>query len=101
MANVWAKLRARVKVTFTSHRRNETYAGHFVLQIEEQLGQIRQSPLLSQRRLLPQRALEIGPPLFDLAGLAIGNGLTDPRTQVRTARCIQSSAPLYQHCCMS
>ncbi|CAL8469775.1 g9317 [Coccomyxa elongata] len=56
--------------------------GHFVLQIEEQLGQNRQSPTLSQRRLLPQRALEMGPPLFDLAGLAIGNGLTDPRTQV-------------------
>ncbi|BDA47762.1 probable serine carboxypeptidase CPVL [Coccomyxa sp. Obi] len=56
--------------------------GHFVLQIEEQLGQDRRRALLSQRRLLPQRALEMGPPLFDLAGLAVGNGLTDPRTQV-------------------
>lgn len=54
-------------------------AGHFVLQIEEEHGQNKH--VLTHRRPLPQRALELGPPLFNLAGLAIGNGLTDPRTQ--------------------
>ena len=36
---------------------------------------------LLTRRQLPKRATDLGPPLFKLAGLAIGNGLTDPATQ--------------------
>ncbi|KAK9907324.1 hypothetical protein WJX75_001489 [Coccomyxa subellipsoidea] len=56
--------------------------GHFILQIEEEQGQLKKGSGLTQRRPLPQRALEMGQPLFHLAGLAIGNGLTDPRSQV-------------------
>jgi hypothetical protein len=40
------------------------------------------SQALLQKRLLPERATALGPPLFKLAGLAVGNGLTDPATQV-------------------
>ena len=48
------------------------------------------SQALLQKRLLPERATALGPPLFKLTGLAIGNGLTDPATQV--------SIP-YKPCC--
>ena len=41
---------------------------------------------LTQSRVLPERALRTGPPAFSLAGLAVGNGLTDPRTQARAPR---------------
>ena len=40
------------------------------------------SQALLQKRLLPERATALGPPLFKLTGLAVGNGLTDPATQV-------------------
>ena len=57
-------------------------AGHFVLQVEAAHGQQRSGrAALKESRALPERALRMGPPVFDLAGLAIGNGLTDPRTQ--------------------
>lgn len=41
-------------------------------------------PGLLHRRQLPKRATDLGPPLFKLTGLAIGNGLTDPATQARS-----------------
>ena len=31
---------------------------------------------------IPQLMMDLGPPLFQLTGLAIGNGLTDPQLQV-------------------
>ena len=57
-------------------------AGHFVLQMEAVHGRGRGGAALLESRPLPQRALTSGPPVFHLAGLAVGNGLTDPRTQV-------------------
>lgn len=39
---------------------------------------------------IPQLMMDLGPPLFQLKGLAIGNGLTDPQLQVSansTMRC--------------
>lgn len=62
---------------------NGMRAGHFVLQMEAVHGQDRGGAPLRESRPLPQRALTSGPPVFFLAGLAVGNGLTDPRTQVR------------------
>lgn len=59
-------------------------SGHFVLQVEAAHGQQREGRApLTQSRALPERALRTGPPAFYLAGLAVGNGLTDPRTQAR------------------
>ena len=82
--------------------------GHFVLQQATALGGSRSlgrrqvpasnvsasssnsssaQPLLHRRPLSPgllaSRPLLGKPPLFDLRGLAIGNGLTDPAVQVR------------------
>ena len=58
------------------------YAGHFVLEMEEAHDQSRaRQQALLHRRQLPKRATDLGPPLFKLTGLAIGNGLTDPATQ--------------------
>ena len=49
----------------------------------EQAHGIRQgeAPLQVQRHI-PQAMMGLGPPLFSLTGLAIGNGLTDPQLQV-------------------
>ncbi len=69
-------------MSLDSEGRSQICAGHFVLQIEEELGGMKRGSGVTKRRLLPQRALDMGRPVFDLAGLAIGNGLTDPRSQV-------------------
>ena len=53
--------------------------GHFILEMEQVTPR---SQSLLQKRLLPERATALGSPLFKLTGLAIGNGLTDPATQV-------------------
>ena len=37
---------------------------------------------LQAERSLPPQALKLGRPRFTLRGLAIGNGMTDPRLQV-------------------
>jgi hypothetical protein len=76
-------------------------AGHFILEIEEAFwgysGRVpRRSQRLSQRRRLPTAALAAGQPLFNLAGLAVGNGLTDPRTQVGMATCHKKEERLRQ-----
>ena len=39
-------------------------------------------PQLVETQEVPAQMLQLGPPLFKLAGLAIGNGLTDPKLQV-------------------
>ena len=60
--------------------------GHFILEMEDAHSESRmgkQAQLL-ERRQLPKRATDLGPPLFKLTGLAIGNGLTDPATQARS-----------------
>lgn len=57
--------------------------GHFILQMEQRAGeQLQSGPPLQFSRLIPDTSLQ--PPVFRLAGLAIGDGLTDPLTQVRT-----------------
>ena len=48
--------------------------------------------MLSQRRELPERASKLKAPLFNLTGLAIGNGLIDPHNQV-LAPLLQGWAP--------
>ena len=58
-------------------------AGHYILQLEhmhkpEQPAQ----PQLVETQEVPTQMLQLGPPPFKLAGLAIGNGLTDPKLQV-------------------
>ncbi|KAK9811811.1 hypothetical protein WJX72_010540 [[Myrmecia] bisecta] len=58
--------------------------GHFILDMEQHYGLNRRPSGLCHTRALPQRALALGPPVFCLAGLAIGNGLTDPFRQVTT-----------------
>ena len=63
---------------------NETHAGHFILEMEAAAaGRKNGSRLLQQKTQLSQRAGDLGPPLFNMTGLAIGNGLTDPATQAR------------------
>ena len=60
------------------------HAGHFILEMEAAHGESMDGqPELQERRQLPKRARDLGPPLFKLTGLAIGNGLTDPATQAR------------------
>ncbi|DBB10125.1 TPA: hypothetical protein ACH3X3_001709 [Trebouxia sp. C0006] len=59
--------------------------GHYILQLEhmhkpEQPAQ----PQLVETQEVPTQMLQLGPPPFKLAGLAIGNGLTDPKLQVLT-----------------
>lgn len=53
--------------------------GHFIVQAQASAD----SRPLSAIRDFPRRAQMLGPPRFHLAGLVIGNGLTDPVTQVR------------------
>lgn len=65
-------------------------AGHFILQAEGSAARGTASPnpglsKLAYTRPLPARfAQQLQPPVFRLAGLAIGNGLTDPASQVRS-----------------
>lgn len=42
-------------------------------------------PALMHTQQLSPQMLQLGPPLFQLAGLAIGNGLTDPQLQVSSS----------------
>ena len=65
---------------------NGIRAGHFILQVSEHFGGAnKQAPLLEQAREIPLEALQAGPPKFDLAGLAVGDGLTHPELQVITS----------------
>lgn len=63
-------------------------AGHFILQAEQAAGggasglAAGPAPLAHARAVPPRYAQRLRPPAFRLAGLAIGNGLTDPASQV-------------------
>ena len=58
-------------------------AGHFILEMEGAAGDPRERvQALQHVRELPKRATDLGPPRFKLTGLAVGDGLTDPATQV-------------------
>ena len=62
-------------------------AGHYILQMQ-QAHQVKPArPALMHTQPLSQQMLQLGPPLFQLAGLAIGNGLTDPQLQVLPGFC--------------
>ncbi|KAK9835987.1 hypothetical protein WJX81_004007 [Elliptochloris bilobata] len=59
--------------------------GHFVLQMEARHGRARVELAAADALPVPEAAGALGAlgaPLFRLVGLAIGNGLTDPHTQV-------------------
>jgi vitellogenic carboxypeptidase-like protein len=59
--------------------------GHFILQMQQQAGGPRhRGPWLRFSRRAPTTSSMRRPPNFRLAGLAIGDGLTDPLTQVLT-----------------
>lgn len=57
--------------------------GHFILQMQQQAGgsELRGPRLRLSRKAPPVSGMQ-RPPNFRLAGLAIGDGLTDPLTQV-------------------
>ena len=57
-------------------------AGHFVLQMEARHGRARAQLAAADALRVPESADALGAPLFHLVGLAVGNGLTDPPTQV-------------------
>jgi len=61
-------------------------AGHAVLQMEALHGRGAAPPPAARAPPPPAEAAALGAPLFRLAGLAIGNGLTDPPTQARPTR---------------
>ena len=75
-------------------RGSPSITGHFILEMERLHG-IRQPsqnyPELAGR--LPPHAAVMGRPNFKLVGLAIGNGLTDPETQVVALNTIISVYP--------
>ena len=52
---------------------------------QEQASGLRLGSQLLERQPVSETMLRLGPPLFKLVGLAIGNGLTDPSLQVTTA----------------
>ena len=56
--------------------------GHYILQLEHMHRPDPAQPQLLETQEMPAQMLQLGPPLFKLAGLAIGNGLTDPKLQV-------------------
>ncbi len=56
--------------------------GHYILQLEHIHRPGPAQPQLLETQEVPAQMLQLGPPLFKLAGLAIGNGLTDPKLQV-------------------
>ena len=65
-------------------------AGHFILQAEQAAGgeaasglAAGRAPLMHTREMPLRYAQRLRPPAFRLAGLAIGNGLTDPASQAR------------------
>ena len=51
--------------------------------MEARHGRARAEMAAAHALRVPDAADALGPPLFRLAGLAIGNGLTDPPTQVK------------------
>ena len=58
-------------------------AGHLILEMEGAAGDPwGRGQALRHVRELPKRATDLGPPRFKLTGLAVGDGLTDPATQV-------------------
>lgn len=57
-------------------------AGHYILQLGHMHRPEPAQPQLLETQEVPAQMLQLGPPLFKLAGLAIGNGLTDPKLQV-------------------
>lgn len=62
--------------------------GHYILQqLEEHVlatgTAVDRGGALQHKRDIPARGRALGPPAFSLKGLAIGNGLTDPESQVR------------------
>ena len=59
--------------------------GHFILQMQRVWNPTVSQPLLKSREM-SETMLQLGPPLFRLTGLAVGNGLTDPALQVGFAR---------------
>lgn len=61
-------------------------AGHFVLHMEARHGRARATLAAAGALRVPDAADALGPPLFRLAGLAVGNGLTDPPTQVNCVK---------------
>lgn len=68
-------------------------AGHFILEMEGAAGDPRGRGLALQHvRELPRRAIDLGPPRFKLTGLAVGDGLTDPATQVVITQSSHSQA---------
>lgn len=56
-------------------------AGHYILQMEQTSNPDASQQLLETQEV-SETMLRLGPPLFKLTGLAIGNGLTDPTLQV-------------------
>ena len=61
--------------------------GHYILELEELHRPRRNAVPLQVHQPLTQLMMDLGPPLFKLTGLAIGNGLTDPQLQVSNAEC--------------
>ena len=57
-------------------------AGHYILQMQQVHQTNPDRPALQHTKPFSDEMLELGPPVFKLAGLAIGNGLTDPQLQV-------------------
>lgn len=58
--------------------------GHYILQLGHMHKPDPAQPQLLETQEVPAQMLQLGAPLFKLAGLAIGNGLTDPKLQVLT-----------------
>lgn len=56
--------------------------GHYILQLGHMHKPDPAQPQLLETQEVPAQMLQLGAPLFKLAGLAIGNGLTDPKLQV-------------------
>ena len=53
-----------------------------MLQMEARHGRARAELAATDALHVPEAADALGPPLFRLVGLTVGNGLTDPPTQV-------------------
>ncbi len=68
------------------------FTGHYILQLEQAHRPGSSQHQLTELQEVSSQVLQLGPPLFKLAGLAIGNGLTDPKLQVSTLQ--QLSMPL-------
>jgi hypothetical protein len=53
-----------------------------ILELAARDGQAQAPPELRVRENLPENSPQLDPPVFDLIGILIGNGLTDPLSQV-------------------